>query len=257
MNYYRKQFTQERTRSRDQNTKPHLKCRPEKFMRLYSHQMAQMVKNPPTMQETWEYPLEKEMSAHSSILAWRISWTEEPGSPWDLKESDSTEWLTQQTYIKNASSSLAEWACLDFGATLLGLLLILSYRLQQHALNELSDLYLPQSSTLNSRNGSIYYILQDHYKWIYIKLLKEVWQTVRIQLNVLIFIFIVFNIDHCTPKEEGKTKDTVANPQIYRKINFPTTIKNENWQWCWIWQNEGNRTHQSLDKYFQIGTHTS
>ena len=42
-----------------------------------------MVKNLPAMQETWvrslgqEDPLEKEMAIHSSILAWRISWTEE------------------------------------------------------------------------------------------------------------------------------------------------------------------------------------
>ena len=47
--------------------------------------MAQMVKNPPAMQETlvWflgrEDPLEKEMATHSSILAWNIQWTEEPG----------------------------------------------------------------------------------------------------------------------------------------------------------------------------------
>ena len=47
--------------------------------------MAQMVKNLPAMRETsvrslgWEDPLEKEMAIHSSILAWRISWTEEPG----------------------------------------------------------------------------------------------------------------------------------------------------------------------------------
>ena len=46
--------------------------------------MAQMVKNPPAMQETrvqslgWEDPLEKGMATHSSILAWRIPWTEEP-----------------------------------------------------------------------------------------------------------------------------------------------------------------------------------
>ena len=46
---------------------------------------AQMVKNLPTMQETQvqslgqEDPLEKEMATHSSILAWRIPWTEEPG----------------------------------------------------------------------------------------------------------------------------------------------------------------------------------
>ena len=47
--------------------------------------MAQMVKNLPAMQETQiqalgqEDPLEKEMATHSSIPAWRIPWTEEPG----------------------------------------------------------------------------------------------------------------------------------------------------------------------------------
>ena len=47
--------------------------------------MAQMVKHLPAMQETWvlslacEDPLEKEMATHSSILAWKIPWTEEPG----------------------------------------------------------------------------------------------------------------------------------------------------------------------------------
>ena len=47
--------------------------------------VAQRVKNPPAMQETWvqslglEDPLEKGMATHSSILAWRIPWTEEPG----------------------------------------------------------------------------------------------------------------------------------------------------------------------------------
>ena len=44
-----------------------------------------MVKNPPAMQETRvqslsrKDPLEKEMTTHPSILAWRIPWTEEPG----------------------------------------------------------------------------------------------------------------------------------------------------------------------------------
>ena len=40
--------------------------------------------------------LEKEMATHSSILAWRIPWTEEPGglhSPWGRKELGMTEWL--------------------------------------------------------------------------------------------------------------------------------------------------------------------
>ena len=46
--------------------------------------MAQLVKNPPAMQETQvqslggEDPLEKEMAAHSSILAWKIPWAEKP-----------------------------------------------------------------------------------------------------------------------------------------------------------------------------------
>ena len=46
-----------------------------------------MVKNLPVVQETWvrslgqEDPLEKGMATHSSILAWRIPWTEEPGRP--------------------------------------------------------------------------------------------------------------------------------------------------------------------------------
>ena len=47
--------------------------------------VAQSVKNLPAVQETqvqsmgWEDPLEKEMATHSSILAWKISWTQEPG----------------------------------------------------------------------------------------------------------------------------------------------------------------------------------
>ena len=47
--------------------------------------MVQRLKRLPAMWETWvrslvrEDPLEKEMATHSSILAWKISWTEEPG----------------------------------------------------------------------------------------------------------------------------------------------------------------------------------
>ena len=47
--------------------------------------VAQMIKNPPVVLETWvrslgwEDPLEKGMATHSSVLAWRVPWTEEPG----------------------------------------------------------------------------------------------------------------------------------------------------------------------------------
>ena len=50
---------------------------------VWASLVAQMVKNIPAMQETWvqslglEDPLEKGMATHSSILAWRIPWTEE------------------------------------------------------------------------------------------------------------------------------------------------------------------------------------
>ena len=60
------------------------------------------VKNLPAMQEVqgtwiqspgWEVPLEEGMATHSSILTWRIPWTEEPGgySPQGCTESDTTE----------------------------------------------------------------------------------------------------------------------------------------------------------------------
>ena len=59
---------------------------------------AQSVNNLPAMQETqvqflgWEDPLEKETATHSSTLAWRIPWTEEPGGLLSMgsQESDTT-----------------------------------------------------------------------------------------------------------------------------------------------------------------------
>ena len=70
--------------------------------------VAQVVKNLPAMQETseiWvqflgqEDPLEEGMATHSSLLAWRIPWTEEPGGLQSMgcKESDTTEATEQST----------------------------------------------------------------------------------------------------------------------------------------------------------------
>ena len=64
--------------------------------------VAQMLKNLPAIREAWvqplgqEDPLEKGMATQSSILAWRIPWTEDTGglegyNPWGCKESDTTE----------------------------------------------------------------------------------------------------------------------------------------------------------------------
>ena len=83
----------------------------------YLSLVAQLVKNPPAVWETWawsqgqENPLEKETATLSSILAWRIPWTEEPGglySPWGYRESDT---MHHVTFLKNPH--VAVGTCLD------------------------------------------------------------------------------------------------------------------------------------------------
>ena len=67
--------------------------------------VAQIVKNPHTMQETQvrslgqEDPLEKGIATHSSILAWKILWTVEPGGLqcMGLQKSDTAEWPNSKT----------------------------------------------------------------------------------------------------------------------------------------------------------------
>ena len=66
-----------------------------------------VVKNPPAMQETWvqslgqEEPLEKEMATHSSILAWRIPWTEDPGRPQSIRSQRGRHhWATEHVYTR-------------------------------------------------------------------------------------------------------------------------------------------------------------
>ena len=87
------------------------------FINLYycfwASLVAQRLKHLPGMWETWvrslgqKDPLEKEMATHSSTLAWRIPWREEPGgySPWGRKESDHCHCLI----IRNLISIIPEW----------------------------------------------------------------------------------------------------------------------------------------------------
>ena len=61
-----------------------------------------------------EDPLEKGMATHSSILAWRISWTEEPGgssSPWGQRESHTAERLTLTQSLKYLLSGPLQKVC--------------------------------------------------------------------------------------------------------------------------------------------------
>ena len=54
-----------------------------------------MVENPPAVDEMWvrslgqKDPLEEEIATHSSILAWEILWTEEPGGLWSVESQES------------------------------------------------------------------------------------------------------------------------------------------------------------------------
>ena len=84
--------------------------------------VAQTVKRPPTMWETWvqflgqEDPLEKEMTTHSSILAWRIPWTEEPGR---LQSTGSLrvghDWVTSLSLscIGEGNDNSLQCSCLE------------------------------------------------------------------------------------------------------------------------------------------------
>ena len=81
--------------------------------------MAQMVKNPPAMQAIrvqplgHEDPLEKGMATNSSILAWRIRWSEEPGrlqtNSRCHKELDTPEHLTLVRFSLTWNSSYLTW----------------------------------------------------------------------------------------------------------------------------------------------------
>ena len=77
--------------------------------------MVFLVGNPLAMQDSqvrslgWEDSLEKGMAAHSSILAWRIPWTEEPGGLCGIAESDMTEQLSTGTVTYSRASLVAQW----------------------------------------------------------------------------------------------------------------------------------------------------
>ena len=86
---------------------------PSSFMvsmvELWASLVAEMVNSLPTMQETWvrslgrEDPLEKGMALHSSILAWRIPWTERPGGLQSMG-SQSLTWLGDYQHTPGGSS---------------------------------------------------------------------------------------------------------------------------------------------------------
>ena len=98
----------------------------ESFLRIMEPRaslVAQMVKNPPAMQETWvrslgqEDPLEEGMATHCSILAWRIPWTEELGGLQSLgSQRVGHDWATQHKHGTRSKriSCMNSFTCLMF-----------------------------------------------------------------------------------------------------------------------------------------------
>ena len=95
---------------------------PSRFQRGSGPSLAaQQAKNPPAMREAWirslggEDPLEEGMGTHSSVLAWRIPWTEEPGglhSPRGCKQLGTTERPgTQHTRSSKCLARIKHFRC--------------------------------------------------------------------------------------------------------------------------------------------------
>ena len=111
--------------------------------------VAQIIKNPPTMQGTrvqslrWEDPLKKEMTTPSSILAWKIPWTEEPGWLQSM-------WLQSQTW-------LGDFHFVPFSAGFVPLFTLLILRTvffsSPHIALRLPSLIKPQNPTIKKHLG--------------------------------------------------------------------------------------------------------
>ena len=97
---------------------PHSGPKPRVLLHLQESSVGKVL---PAVQETrvqslgGEEPLEKGMAAHSSILAWRLPWTEEPGGlqSMGLQESDTAERLNHQQDTGEAPGSFRHWPCTE------------------------------------------------------------------------------------------------------------------------------------------------
>ena len=120
--------------------------------------VAQRLKRLPPMWETrvrslgQEDPLEKEMATHSSILAWRIPWTEEPGGLQSTgsQRVDTTEWLYLLTYLPGLMDQSGTEKPAWFG----GLMVLQWQNWRLESLSHVADFLLkhvPSKHTINGR----------------------------------------------------------------------------------------------------------
>ena len=159
--------------------------------------MAQTVKNLPAMQETgvwflgWKDPLKKGMATHSSILAWRIPWTEEPGGLQFMRsQRGGHDWATNiftLTEVRKPFLMYIHWSHFlggHFGTStdlnsMISPLPLGTFTLECKDTRELycSIIFLQQRNR-NSLNARLtIYILTQLYTWIPLDLLHPEWLT--------------------------------------------------------------------------------
>ena len=113
-----------------------------------------MAKNLPAVWKTWvrflawEDPLEKEMANHSSVLAWRIPWTEEPGSLWSMvSQRVGHDWLTSLfEFLPNKDTGVINEITLNLWITLvrIDILRVDSLLIHHHGIS--LHLHMPSSN---------------------------------------------------------------------------------------------------------------
>ena len=168
------------------------------FLGLATSLVAQMVKNLPAMQEThvwslgWEDPLEEGMATHSSILAWRIPWTEEAGWLQSMKSRRvGCNWATDTFLYLDpiflqwphlSSFSLVPYAWLYLSPSLF----FLSHFLQQILIFEWI------------------FFCQRSSKWLYFGVLWNAYQVYRFLWDINIYV-------PCQKKDgEGSKKENLV-----------------------------------------------
>ena len=115
-------FSQDNVLVQNEQTKSRSRCSLQSLVCEYwASLVAQMAKNLPVMQETqaqslgWEHPMEKGMATHTSILAWRFPWTEEPSGLQSMGlQRVGHNWVTNTFFLLEFNFPPFEKVCLYF-----------------------------------------------------------------------------------------------------------------------------------------------
>ena len=196
--------------------------------------VAQIVKHLSAMQETWvwslgpEDPLEKEMVAHSSILVWRIPWTEEGNSPWSCKELDTTEQLIHNIWIECKTE---EKVCLKHGSSTPNTIILYSHNLYKIFENTiLGPIFFQQYTHFSDTNIIIYnnisttsYLCSDFLIQILCfhlpdEHLRITWKKVKVKSLSHVWLFVTpWTVAYQAPRFMGFSRQ-----EYWSRLPFPS-----------------------------------